>query len=358
MPENLYIAIEGPIGVGKSTLARLIQPDLDARLLMEVFEENPFLSSFYADREQYAFQTQLFFLLSRYRQQSVAPNLLAQGNAISDYTFAKDRLFAHLNVHGDELALYDHLHDLLAEKILDPDLIVYLRADTDVLMERIAVRDREYERNMDRGYIEALSHAYEQFFADYHVAPVITIDTNNLNIIRHPEDLSHVMARIKSVLGRGTHQRPLPEVGSETSRERIEAIFERDERRLPDLQHWHHVLDREKGFTTDLARNFICLQEEIGELATEVLGVLGRQRALQRDGMASQQALETAVAEQETGLCSELADCLAYLLKLANYTGIDLESAYLAKMRANWDRTWRTALGSTGVADETGEAGP
>ena len=358
MPENLYIAIEGPIGVGKSTLARLIQPGLDARLLMEVFEENPFLSSFYADREQYAFQTQLFFLLSRYRQQSVAPNLLAQGNIISDYTFAKDRLFAHLNVRGDELALYDHLHDLLAEKLLDPDLIVYLKADSDVLMERIAIRDREYERNMDRGYIESLVHAYERFFADYSAAQVIPIDTNGLNIIRRPEDLNHVMERLKSVLGRGTHQRPLLEVGSEAFRERSAAIFERDQRRLPDLQRWHHALDREKGFTTDLALNFVCLQEEMGELASELLGVLGRQRALQRDGMASQQALETAVAEQETGLCSELADCLAYLLKLANYTGIDLESAYLAKMRANCDRTWYTTLGSTGVADETGEAGP
>ena len=356
MPENLYIAIEGPIGVGKSTLARLIQPDLDARLLMEVFEENPFLSSFYADREQYAFQTQLFFLLSRYRQQLVTPKLLAQGNVVSDYTFAKDRLFAHLNVRGDELALYEHLHVLLAEKVLDPDLIVYLKADTEVLMERIAVRDRDYERNMDRGYIESLVHAYDRFFSDYAGAQVVTIDTNDLNIIRRPEDLNHVTERIKSVLGRGTHQRPLPEVGSEAFRERSAAIFQSDQRRLPDLQRWHHALDREKGFTTDLALNFICLQEEMGELASELLGVLGRQRALQRDGMTPQQALESAVAEQETGLCDEMADCLAYLLKLANYTGIDLESAYLAKMRDNCYRTWPSTLGRLAARDDETEA--
>jgi deoxyguanosine kinase len=335
-----YIAIEGPIGVGKSTLARLIQGEFEANLLMEVFEENPFLSNFYADRDQYAFQVQLFFLLSRYRQQSVVPRLVDEGNVISDYTFAKDSLFAHLNVRGDELDLYDHLHALLSEKLLEPDLIVYLKASHNALMERIAIRDREYERNMDAEYMADLSRAYDRFFADYAACPVVTIDTTDLNIVRNPEDLGVILERIRSVLGHGTHQRPLLDVGADSFQERNAALFERAERRLPDLQSWHLAFDREKGFSTDLSVNFICLQEEIGELATEVLGVLSRQRMLQRDGMEARQALRSAAAEQEAGLANEMADCLAYLLKLANYVGIDLESAYLAKMRDNCDRVW------------------
>ena len=146
----MYIAIEGVIGVGKTTLARLLQPAFQADLLLEVFEENPFLSSFYSDRERYAFQTQIFFLLSRYHQQKNATAKLdAQANLISDYTFDKDSLFAMINLHGDELGMYHRVHQALSEKISHPDLVVYLRADTQVLMQRIASRDRPYERQMD-----------------------------------------------------------------------------------------------------------------------------------------------------------------------------------------------------------------
>jgi deoxyguanosine kinase len=127
----MYIAIEGVIGVGKTTLARLLQPSLKTELLLEVFEENPFLSNFYADRERYAFQTQMFFLLSRYRQQrSAVPQILADGQGlISDYTFEKDALFAQINLKGDELEMYFRLHEALAEKIPLPNLVVYLRAE-------------------------------------------------------------------------------------------------------------------------------------------------------------------------------------------------------------------------------------
>ena len=118
-------------------------------------------------------------------------------------------------MHGDELALYDHLHDLLAEKLVRPDLIAYLKADTDVLMERIAIRDRSYERNMDRAYMAALNEAYERFFAEYDLSPVLTIDTNRLNIVRNPEDLALVVERIRSVLQQGTHQRSLLEISAE-----------------------------------------------------------------------------------------------------------------------------------------------
>ena len=130
----MYVAIEGVIGVGKTTLARLLQNAFDAEILLEVFEENPFLSDFYSDRERYAFQTQIFFLLSRYHQQRrTVPDLLAAGKSIiSDYTFAKDSLFARINLKGDELDMYYKVHEALAEKIPKPDLIVYLRASTAV----------------------------------------------------------------------------------------------------------------------------------------------------------------------------------------------------------------------------------
>jgi len=211
----MYIAIEGVIGVGKTTLARLLQPIFQANLLLEVFEENPFLSSFYADRQRYAFQTQIFFLLSRYRQQHQAvPRLLASGKPlIADYTFEKDALFACINLQGDELEMYWRVHEALAEKIPLPELVVFLRADVDVLMQRIALRDRPYERNMERGYIERLCEAYERHFLINRrpgSAPVLAIDTNHLDYIRNPQDLSSVVERIRQALRLSPFQAELP----------------------------------------------------------------------------------------------------------------------------------------------------
>lgn len=209
----MYIAIEGVIGVGKTTLARLLQPAFDADLLLEVFEENPFLSDFYTDRERYAFQTQIFFLLSRYYQQKKAvPGALADGNnLISDYTFEKDALFAGINLIGDELVMYQRVHAALAEKIPLPDLIVYLKADTDILLQRIASRDRPYERNMERAYIEKLNQAYEDFFGDYHHgSPVLAVETNDLDYLRHPEELKWVENRIRQALKLSPFQPELP----------------------------------------------------------------------------------------------------------------------------------------------------
>ncbi len=209
----MYVAIEGVIGVGKTTLARLLQPAFNAEILLEVFEENPFLSDFYSDRERYAFQTQIFFLLSRYHQQRRGvPAVLSSGkNLIADYTFAKDSLFARINLKGDELDMYQRVHEALAEKIPLPDLLVYLRADTDVLMQRIALRDRSYERNMERSYIEELNHAYEEFFSKpYDHTPVLTIDTNPINIVQNPEHLKYVENRIRETLGISPFQPSLP----------------------------------------------------------------------------------------------------------------------------------------------------
>lgn len=219
----MYIAIEGVIGVGKTTLARLLQPVLKSRLLLEIFEENPFLSNFYADRQRYAFQTQIFFLLSRYHQQRRAvPEILQSGdNLIADYTFEKDALFAGINLQGDELEMYYRVHEALAEKIPLPDLMVYLYADTDALMQRISQRDRPYERNMERGYIEQLAQAYDAFFAQsqgvigVRKVPVLVMDTNQLDYVRHPEDLKKVEHRIRQALKLSPFQEelPLPEIG-------------------------------------------------------------------------------------------------------------------------------------------------
>jgi deoxyguanosine kinase len=209
----MYVAIEGVIGVGKTTLARLLQPIFESEILLEIFEENPFLSDFYSDRERYAFQTQIFFLLSRYHQQRrTVPDLLAAGKSlISDYTFAKDALFARINLKGDELEMYYKVHEALGEKIPKPDLIVYLRAATDVLMQRIALRDRPYERNMERSYIDLLNRSYEEFFSKpYDSTPVLTIDTNLLNIVQNPEHIKMIENRIRETLKMNPFQPGLP----------------------------------------------------------------------------------------------------------------------------------------------------
>jgi deoxyguanosine kinase len=214
----MYVAIEGVIGVGKTTLARLLQPAFQSALVLEVFEENPFLSDFYSDRQRYAFQTQIFFLLSRYYQQRRSvPEILKRGEPlITDYTFAKDALFARINLIGDELEMYYRVHDALAEKIPLPDLIVYLRADTDVLMQRIASRDRPYERNMERDYIDQLNHAYDSFFIENQArnvagnVTVLTMDTNELDYIRKIDDLKWVENRIRQGLKQVPFQASFP----------------------------------------------------------------------------------------------------------------------------------------------------
>jgi deoxyguanosine kinase len=207
----MYVAIEGVIGVGKTSLARLLQPIFASELLLEIFEENPFLSDFYADRKRYAFQTQIFFLLSRYHQQHEAvPQALAKSNLIADYTFEKDALFARLNLTGDELETYDRLHEALAERIPRPELIVYLRVDTDVAMRRIAMRDRTYERNMDRAYIHDLNQAYEDFFGTNPSGQVLILDTNTLDFVARPEHLAYVANRIRDTLGIHPYQPELP----------------------------------------------------------------------------------------------------------------------------------------------------
>lgn len=207
---HFYIAIEGVIGVGKTTLARLLKESFDAALLLEVFEENPFLARFYQDRERYAFQTQTFFLLSRYQQQHEAvPNALAAQNLISDYTFDKNKIFARLTLVGDELEMYERVQDTLGARIPLPDLIVYLRADVENLMTRIAVRARSYERTMEREYIAALAQAYDAYYAAYTASPVLKIETDALNITQHPQDVRRIADMLREKLGQGPSQKRL-----------------------------------------------------------------------------------------------------------------------------------------------------
>ncbi len=196
-----YIVVEGVIGVGKTTLARLLAQPFAAETLLEVVEENPFLQSFYSDRARYAFQTETFFLLSRYRQQqSVVRPLVGTRNLVSAYLFAKNQIFARLNLQADEWDLFLQLYDALSERVPKPDLVIYLQADVDTLMARIAQRDRPFERNMDRGYIEQLHAAYDRFFAGYTETPLLALETDMLNLVRDAEARARTIGTIRAVL--------------------------------------------------------------------------------------------------------------------------------------------------------------
>jgi len=331
-----YVAIEGAIGVGKTTLARMLREHLDTDLLLEVFEENPFLSKFYESRARYAFQTQMFFLLSRYRQQAQVGQRRGGTALIADYIFAKDRLFAQLNLAGDEWDVYEQIHGALAEQVIVPDLVVYLQADTDVLMARIAQRDRPYERDMDRSYIELLRQTYEQFFARYHDTAVVHIDTNELNIVTRPQDFEHVAGQVRTALEEGSYQQALPHLAA--------ADLDPENNTggtLADYQRFHVELDRAKGFITDLYFNYLCLSEEVGELGSELAEMWREEARLAVQGQDKQQARRGALERKRASLESELADCMAYLLKMANYADINLEEAYLSKMDVNQDRQWK-----------------
>ena len=200
-----YIVVEGVIGVGKTSLSKLLSDRMEGRLNLEVVEENPFLSNFYLDRSTFAFQTQIFFLLSRFRQQQeLFQNDLFSNTLISDYLFAKDRIFANLNLGDDELGLYNQLATILEQRVRKPDLVIYLQARTDVLLQRINWRGRTFEQNMDSGYLDALNGAYSYFFHHYKDAPLLVVNTDNLDFVNVPKDFDLLYDQIREEFT-GTH---------------------------------------------------------------------------------------------------------------------------------------------------------
>ena len=193
-----YIAIEGPIGVGKTSLAKLLSKRLSAKLILEKFEENPFLSEFYDDPTRFAFQTQLFFLLQRYQQQQDIRQVdMFHNLLISDYMFIKDRLFASLNLDDKEMNLYDSIANMMERNVINPDLIIYLQADTATLMKNIDKRGRNFESNISNEYINELNEIYTEYFFRYNDTPLVIINTNNIDFVHNPDDLDQVIQYIK-----------------------------------------------------------------------------------------------------------------------------------------------------------------
>ncbi len=208
-----FIAIEGVIGVGKTSLAKLLTERHDARLVLEEFDENPFLPKFYKDRERYAFPTQMSFLASRFKQQQKMLNKdLFQQMTISDYIFEKDRIFARLNLQDDELALYDSIYNIMTGISATPDLVIYLQSNVDRLMKNIRERDREYERQITRDYLQELSDAYNNFFHHYNKSPLMIINTSEIDFVSNKKHLDYIEEQIFNQPVRGnTHIHIIPD---------------------------------------------------------------------------------------------------------------------------------------------------
>ncbi len=203
------------MGVGKSTLAHLLAESLGARLVEELPEENPFLRPYYQDRRKHAFQAQLFFLLSRFRQQqALFQQDLFSRSTVAEYLFARDRVFASLTLGSDELALYDRVYELLGPRVVKPDLVVYLQARTDVLLARVRRRGRDYERSIDGTWLEALAKAYNDFFFHYDETPLLVVNVSDLDLEGSAEDVESLLAVVRKhsrqragPRGRGLHRR-------------------------------------------------------------------------------------------------------------------------------------------------------
>jgi deoxyadenosine/deoxycytidine kinase len=196
-PDVKYIAIEGVIGVGKTSLARKIKDKLSAELLLEQFDANPFLEKFYSDRNRYAFQTQMFFLINRFKQQEeLSQENLFRDYIVSDYLFEKDRIFAYLNLNSEELKLYESIYPLLARSLRKPDLVVFLQSSSDRLMHNIKNRNRKIERALNRSYIEDLSEAYNHFFFRYNNTPLLIVNSTDIDFVNSDDDFEELFKQI------------------------------------------------------------------------------------------------------------------------------------------------------------------
>ena len=204
-PRHRYIVVEGPIGVGKTSLTRTLSKRFNARSVFEQVEENPFLASFYQDRSKHAFQTQLFFLLSRFKQQQeLFQQELFSQVTVSDYLFAKDRIFASITLDPNELALYERVYEHLGPRVMKPDLVIYLQARLDVLLARIRQRGREFERKFDPEYLAELARTYNDFFHRYDETPLLVINTSDIDFVESEKDFEELIRAIGSIKA-GTH---------------------------------------------------------------------------------------------------------------------------------------------------------
>jgi deoxyadenosine/deoxycytidine kinase len=205
-----YIAIEGPIGVGKSSLATILAQKYASRLVKEEVSGNPFLERFYENPRKFAFQTQLFFLLSRYRQQrELAQGDLFEGGLVCDYILAKDKIFALINLEDDEISLYESIYKLLVSTLPKPDLVIYLQARPEVLLSRVRKRGIAYERNISLDYLRTLSDAYNEYFFHYNETPLLVVNTSEIDFVESPRDLEHLVREVKSVKRGTQHYIPL-----------------------------------------------------------------------------------------------------------------------------------------------------
>jgi deoxyadenosine/deoxycytidine kinase len=204
-PRHRYIAVEGPIGVGKTSLTRALAERFSGRTVFEQVEENPFLASFYQDRNKHAFQTQLFFLLSRFKQQQeLFQQDLFSRVTVSDYLFAKDRIFASITLDPNELALYERVYEHLGPRVMRPDLVIYLQARVEVLLARIRKRGREFERKFDPEYLAELARTYNDFFHRYDETPLLVINTSDIDFVESERDFEELIRALGSIRG-GTH---------------------------------------------------------------------------------------------------------------------------------------------------------
>ncbi len=198
-PHN-HIVIEGPLGVGKTSLAGMLAERLDGDLLLEDIEKNPFLADFYRDPRKYGFQTQIFFLLRRY-QQSLQSGQIGLFNRVlvTDYLFDKDRIFAGVNLDEKEFWLYDQLYRLLKGRLAPPDLVIFLQARTDVLLDRIRRRGRKFERNIGAKYLENINRSFNEFFFNYDEAPLLVVNASEIDFVHVPEDFEDLVSRIQDM---------------------------------------------------------------------------------------------------------------------------------------------------------------
>ncbi len=210
MLQHKYNAIEGPIGVGKTSLADILAKKLNAWLVLEGAEDNPFIADFYKDIQKHAFQTQMFFLLSRFKQQQdLAQSDLFQQGIVSDYIFAKDRIFANLTLDDNELKLYEQIHTILGGRVLKPDFIIYLQASTEVLLKRIALRGRKFENQITAEYLAELNQAYNYYFFHYSETPLMVVNTSEIDFVHRDADLDDLLHHLDKVTKGTVYYQPI-----------------------------------------------------------------------------------------------------------------------------------------------------